>query len=492
MAAIGLSSRAVACQQGIIDGVWDTRLLSTRSSCPMPAGTPTERHRHRLQLQQQRDDLTSSKASVSGRRGAAALLVAPPEHHGGGHASSASRRRRSTRRSTQRAASLVVQNSSSSTLADRESPSPSATMATTTTTMTMTATAGAGTATAATTTTAPRQQPAAAEPGVNPSPSPPHASPPKALAYELVQGALVRWSEARDRSLPAPPTAVLLHGILGGGRNWGSFAKRLAQEFPTWQFLMVDLRCHGDSAALRKRGPHTVASAARDVLQLVGQLRITPRVLIGHSFGGKVAMSMVEQAAKPLARPIRVWVLDSTPDKVRAGGDGEDHPAELIAALRRMPQEVPSRRAVIDELSAQGFSIGIAQWMTTNLRPAAAAAAAAPTGGSAAGGGLSWIFDLDGVADMYKSYETTNFWPLVDNVPEGVHFDFLRAERSLHRWAHDDVTRILTAEALASDGGAGVQMHVLEDAGHWVHTDNPDGLFRILAPSFGSSGFLHS
>lgn len=77
----------------------------------------------------------------------------------------------------------------------------------------------------------------------------------------------------------------------------GSFAKRLAQEFPMWQviisivlmmvwialqciyekwltflfmqFLLVDLRCHGDSASIKKRGPHTVASTALDVLKLV-------------------------------------------------------------------------------------------------------------------------------------------------------------------------------------------------------------------------------
>lgn len=56
----------------------------------------------------------------------------------------------------------------------------------------------------------------------------------------------------------------------------------------------------------------------------------------------------------------------------------------------------------------------------------------------------------------------------MDNVPEGVHIDFLRAERSLHRWAHEDVQRIHSAELIASTEGAGVQMHVLEDAGHWV------------------------
>ncbi|CAL5439012.1 unnamed protein product [Camellia sinensis] len=57
-------------------------------------------------------------------------------------------------------------------------------------------------------------------------------------AYDLVQGAHVRWSYIMDKSVPDPPTAVLLHGILGSRKNWGTFARRLAQEFPTWQDRM--------------------------------------------------------------------------------------------------------------------------------------------------------------------------------------------------------------------------------------------------------------
>ncbi|KAL3830350.1 hypothetical protein ACJIZ3_019152 [Penstemon smallii] len=43
------------------------------------------------------------------------------------------------------------------------------------------------------------------------------------LAYELVQGADVRWSYILDKSTPEPPTAVLLHGILGSRKNWGGY-----------------------------------------------------------------------------------------------------------------------------------------------------------------------------------------------------------------------------------------------------------------------------
>jgi hypothetical protein len=55
-------------------------------------------------------------------------------------------------------------------------------------------------------------------------------------------------------------------------------------------------------------------------------------------------------------------------------------------------------------------------------------------------------------------------------VPRGVHINFLKAERSLHRWALEDLQRIHTAEELAADEGGGVEMHLLEDAGHWVCT----------------------
>ncbi|KAL6543399.1 hypothetical protein OROHE_010021 [Orobanche hederae] len=72
---------------------------------------------------------------------------------------------------------------------------------------------------------------------------------------------------------------------------------------------------------------------------LLGQLKLTPRVVVGHSFGGRVALSMVDQVAEPLARPARVWVLDATPGKVRADGDGNDRPAELISFLGSFPNK---------------------------------------------------------------------------------------------------------------------------------------------------------
>ena len=50
-------------------------------------------------------------------------------------------------------------------------------------------------------------------------------------------------------------------------------------------------------------------SAAADVLELLRHLRLFPEVLIGHSFGGKVVMSMADQFGRigpRLPRPVQV------------------------------------------------------------------------------------------------------------------------------------------------------------------------------------------
>ncbi|GBG00455.1 hypothetical protein Rsub_13201 [Raphidocelis subcapitata] len=296
------------------------------------------------------------------------------------------------------------------------------------------------------------------------------AAPPAPLSCELVQGNLARFSSVRDRNIP---TAVLVHGILGSRRNLQSFAHMIVEGFPSWQVLLVDLRCHGESAAAAggpgAAGPHTVDAAARDVLELLRERRMFPQMLIGHSFGGKVVMSMARQfGVSSLPRPVQVWVLDTLPGEVRAGGgvDGTaDHPANLIAALQSLPTPIASRAALIDALAARGFSLPVSRWMTTNLRPH-----------EAGGGALTWSFDLDGIADLYRSYESTCLWDLLEAPPQGLRVDFVRATRSTFRW---DV-----GGAEGRIAGLGHRVHALE-AGHWVHTENPGGLFEILAPTFG-------
>lgn len=292
------------------------------------------------------------------------------------------------------------------------------------------------------------------------------------LSYEIVKGALVRYSDAASST--KVPTAVLVHGILGKRQNMIPFARRLVAGFPHWQIVVVDLRCHGESAALSSslRGAHGLESAANDVISLLSSLKLFPEMLIGHSFGGKVVLQMTQAWSKSkrrLPRPVQVWVLDALPGEVRSADmGGNDRPADLISTLQQVPLPVPSRHWLIAHLEAAGFSRQVSAWAATNL------AARQP----AAGGGLGWGFDLSGIAQMFRSYETSDLWALLASPAEGVRLSFVKAERSTFRWGGSDEARIRSL-------GHGV--HLLPASGHWVHTDNPDGLFDILAPTFGAA-----
>ena len=88
-----------------------------------------------------------------------------------------------------------------------------------------------------------------------------------------------------------------------------------AQTFPSWQVLLADLRCHGQSAHVGPGTPsNSVESAAADVLELLRHLRLFPEILIGHSFGGKVIMSMADQFGRigpRLPRPVQARCISS-------------------------------------------------------------------------------------------------------------------------------------------------------------------------------------
>jgi len=74
-------------------------------------------------------------------------------------------------------------------------------------------------------------------------------------AYELIQGALVRWTELATSTRP-PPTAVLIHGILGSRKNMQSFARRITQvclvSLHVCRLCQVCILCGGTHGRLRR------------------------------------------------------------------------------------------------------------------------------------------------------------------------------------------------------------------------------------------------
>ena len=103
---------------------------------------------------------------------------------------------------------------------------------------------------------------------------------------------------------------------------WRAELRIMLIPYPTARSKIPLRRNHGEAAQLypRAEGPHTVDQSAADILALLSRLKLFPNVLIGHSFGGKVVLSMARQFAERapvsggrtrLPRRVDVWVLDT-------------------------------------------------------------------------------------------------------------------------------------------------------------------------------------
>ena len=251
-------------------------------------------------------------------------------------------------------------------------------------------------------------------------------------------------------------TVVMLHGIYGRGRNWAAIGRALTARRPELAAALVDLRLHGDSPAFPP--PHTVAACADDVRALIARPDGWPApadAVVGHSFGGKVALSLLADGpAPPLSQ---VWVVDSTP----AAGEPDGTAWRMLEIVRALPQRVATRKEIVDGLVAAGIGVDVAAWVASNLRRD--------------GDGLVWALDWDAMEALLRDFFVRDLWPIIEAPPPGVAIHFIKATES-SRLSAAACARI---EAVSRATGR-VHLHRVE-GGHWVHTDNPDALTALLA-----------
>src|SRR3954451_16632819 len=97
------------------------------------------------------------------------------------------------------------------------------------------------------------------------------------------------------------PALLLLHGITNSSQTWEHVAPLLTERFT---LIAPDLLGHGESATPRgdySLGAH--ATGVRDLLTALGHERVT---VIGHSFGGGIAMQFAYQFPERCERLVLV------------------------------------------------------------------------------------------------------------------------------------------------------------------------------------------
>jgi pimeloyl-ACP methyl ester carboxylesterase len=242
----------------------------------------------------------------------------------------------------------------------------------------------------------------------------------------------------------------VLHGIFGAGRNWATLVRRAIRERPEWGAVLVDLREHGNSRGFPP--PHTLEAAADDLALLVRTLGLRSDAVLGHSFGGKVALMYGSRAAGEVDE---LWIIDSTPEARESGGSA----AGMLRVIRRHPGPFGSRDELVQALVSERVEPGIAQWMATNLELIE--------------GEYRWRLDFDAMDELLQDFFRTDLWEIVE-ATTGPRIHFVRAE-SASVLSEEAVVRI---EAAGRANGR-VYLHQVA-GGHWLNADNPDAVVRLL------------
>lgn len=251
---------------------------------------------------------------------------------------------------------------------------------------------------------------------------------------------------------------LVLHGFFGAGRNWATVARRLTAARPEWGVVLADLRLHGASQGFAP--PHTLEACADDLVALRAAVsradgaEAPVRAVLGHSFGGKVALTYLARHPDGVRQG---WIVDADPSASAPGGGAW----EMLRAVKALPSSFRAREDLVADLERSGFDRRTAEWMATNLERA--------------DDGYRWRLDFAALEVLLRDFFQTDLWGVIERLPPDVDLHVVRATRS-------DIIPEASVSRLQAIGRATGRVAVDHVAGgHWLNADNPDALVALVA-----------
>ncbi|UTW51160.1 alpha/beta fold hydrolase [bacterium SCSIO 12827] len=229
---------------------------------------------------------------------------------------------------------------------------------------------------------------------------------------------------------------VILHGLFGSKRNWGAIAKALAG---TRRVLCLDLRNHGES-------PWDPAmnypALAADVAHFIRSKGLGAADVIGHSMGGKAAMTLA------LSHPELVGSL-TVVDIAPAPPPGTF--IHYVEALRAIDlSRITSRKDADAQLAPVEKNPGIRAFLLQNLESGA--------------DGFTWRVNLDALSAAMEDLLDFETPPHGHSYRGPALFLAGGASDYIDPHHHGEINRLFPA----------ARVEVLPGVGHWAHAEAPE------------------
>jgi pimeloyl-ACP methyl ester carboxylesterase len=255
---------------------------------------------------------------------------------------------------------------------------------------------------------------------------------------------------------------VFAHGLFGQGRNWNQIGKALADPPGTQadrsdphRVLLVDLPHHGRSAWTNHFDYLGVADQVAQLLD-AGD----PAALVGHSLGGKVAMVLTLRHPELVER---LCVVDVSPVAY-------DHLSQFegyVAAMKGLDLGSLSRRSDADQALAEAVpDETVRGFLLQNLRRD--------------GDGWRWQVNLEVLG---AALPEIGGWPeqqLAGTPPYQGPVLWVAGARSHY-------IKPVYAEAM-DRWFPSTRRVTVKDAGHWVHSEQPEVFLQVLRRFLDESG----
>lgn len=240
------------------------------------------------------------------------------------------------------------------------------------------------------------------------------------------------------------PPVVLLHGLFGAARNFGTVQRALT---PLFRVVALDARNHGAS-------PHGAgmryATLATDVLETLDSLGVERAAVIGHSMGGKTAMTLAIMAPDRVGR---LMVADIAPVPYQHANNS------VAGAMRAIPlhpglTRVEAEAALMNAVPVPSVRTFLIQNIQFGPQP-------------------RWRIGLDEIAAAIPDLEG---WETPTGTYTGPTLFVSGAQSDYVLPEHRPVIRALFPTA---------RFVSVKNAGHWLHADNPAGFLSVV------EAFLH-
>lgn len=247
------------------------------------------------------------------------------------------------------------------------------------------------------------------------------------------------------------PDALLIHGLFGSKVNFRSFSKLLHSP----RVINVDLRNHGESQHVDSM---TYYEMATDIVRTLDAFDLQNAAIIGHSLGGKVAMTVALEFPERVSHLVS---MDMPPADFRYTGlprssDGytTKHIVDFLSSLNL--GDVKNSKDVAEKIEQR------APWMSPALR---AFLLQKLKRVKSTDGALCWNWEMnlpvisrDFVSELCK-------WPYTgrDIRYYGPSL-FVKGSRS--NWIKDGAEGAVLQHFPTA-------LFAKVDAGHWVHSENP-------------------